>query len=86
MSRHMHCCMDIRGALMHPNDLLGSVTDNKGRKLNKREIQNWLMDELAKGRKVLPLGKACEGFDYQTGCPGHDGPYPPSNTSNPEQQ
>jgi hypothetical protein len=29
------------------------------------------MDELAKGRKVLPTGP-CEGFSYDAGCPGHD--------------
>lgn len=29
-----------------------------------------LCDELAKGRRVLPLGE-CDNFDYQTGCQGH---------------
>jgi hypothetical protein len=66
--------MDIRGALRNVRDLVGSVSDNSGKKLSRREIEDWLMDELAKGRRVVPLGKACEGFDYQTGCPGHDGP------------
>ncbi len=23
------------------------------------------------GIKVLPIGKECEGFSYETGCPGH---------------
>jgi hypothetical protein len=24
------------------------------------------------GRRVLPMSDECEGFDYQTGCPGHE--------------
>jgi hypothetical protein len=27
---------------------------------------------LAIGRKVLPFSAECEGFDYRTGCPGHE--------------
>lgn len=75
-SRHTHCCIDIRGALRNVRNLVGSVKDDSGRKLTRHEIEEWLMDELARGRKVLPLGKPCEGFDYQDGCPGHDGPAP----------
>jgi len=35
------------------------------------EFKNSLYDELAKGHEVIPMGE-CEGFDYKTGCPGHD--------------
>jgi hypothetical protein len=52
---------------------LRSITRNDGTKYRDiHEFRNDLMDELAKGHEVLPLGKACEGFDYKTGCPGHD--------------
>lgn len=23
------------------------------------------------GKKVIPIGPPCDGFSYQTGCPGH---------------
>jgi hypothetical protein len=36
------------------------------------ELRSSLMDELAMGHEVLPLGGACEGFDYKQGCPGHE--------------
>lgn len=86
MTRHAHCCMDIRGALHNIKQLVGSVTNDEGRKLDRDEIFSWLCDELAKGRRVLPFGKPCEGFDYQTGCPGHDGPYPGSPEQRTERQ
>jgi hypothetical protein len=36
-----------------------------------RELRSALMDEIAQGHEVLPTGE-CEGFDYKTGCPGHE--------------
>ena len=67
-----HLCLDIRGALMLPNSKLrGWLRDDDGRLLSPDEARLALMDELAKGRRVMPMGDACEGFDYQTGCPGH---------------
>jgi len=26
------------------------------------------------GKKVIPFSQECEGFSYETGCPGHDEP------------
>jgi hypothetical protein len=40
--------------------------------MNGDEAWNALADELAKGHRVIPVGDACEGFSYQTGCPGHE--------------
>lgn len=73
-SQRTHLCIDIRGALRNARNLVGSVKNDEGRKLTLHEIEEWLMDELSKGRRVLPMGKPCEGFDYQEGCPGHEGP------------
>jgi hypothetical protein len=36
------------------------------------EFRQMCMDELANGHEVLPMGEPCEGFDYKTGCPGHE--------------
>ena len=74
-----HMCVDIRGVLRWKDrDLKGMFTDDNGRTMSADEIRNELYDELAKGRRVLPMSKECVGFDYQTGCPGHpvedDGP------------
>jgi hypothetical protein len=45
-----------------------------GQKLSGKEVREVLYDELAKGRKVIPMGEPCEGFSYDTGCPGHGQP------------
>src|SRR5580765_1797039 len=68
----VHMCLDIRGALMNygPSDYVGMFKRDDGSLMSWREAKATLMDELAKGRKVLPFGD-CEGFDYETGCPGH---------------
>jgi hypothetical protein len=46
-----------------------------------RELRQMLTDELAKGHKVLPIGKPCEGWSWETGCPGHEAPEEPEATA-----
>jgi hypothetical protein len=76
--RHSHMCMNVRGALTNfkAREWVKVVTRDDGTFLTPAEVREWLMDELAKGRRVIPLGKLCEGFSYETGCPGHEGPSP----------
>lgn len=51
----------------------GAFSDEQGRTLSWDEAQSYLFDCLAKGWKVIPLtSNPCEGFSYQTGCPGHE--------------
>lgn len=71
-----HMVLDIRGCLANwsPRDMRGMFKHDDGRVMDPREARNVLVDELAKGRRVLPIGDECEGFDYQNGCPGHDRP------------
>lgn len=75
MSRHIHMCISVRGLLhKHTDDfrrICESVT-NDGKSVTPHEYREYLMDQLAAGREVLPFGEPCEGFDYKTGCPGHD--------------
>lgn len=75
MNKVVHLCLDVRGALMNWSDreMRGVFLHDDGRKMTAREAKNFLMDEIAKGHKVIPCGP-CEGFDYQTGCPGHPTP------------
>lgn len=69
----VHACLDVRGALLNWNDrtMRGVFKDDNGRVLSSREAKNVLLDEVAKGHHVIPIGGGCDGFDYETGCPGH---------------
>lgn len=74
MTRTIHICLDVRGCIHNGEwrrSLVGSCTDDGGRKLTAREILDALLDHVAQGHKVIPFGKPCEGFSYETGCPGH---------------
>jgi hypothetical protein len=63
-----HMCLDIRGAITR--GLLKGFQHDDGREMTEDEAREALFDELAKGRKVIPLS-ACDNFDYQDGCQGH---------------
>ena len=72
MSRVIHVSLDIRGALNWENkDLRGMFKHEDGRPMSAREVKRVLIDQIAAGRKFLPVGPACDNFDYQSGCPGH---------------
>ena len=75
MSTLRHLKLDIRGCLLNwsDRDMHGIFQDDDGRTLPDREAKNLLIDELAKGHRFLACGH-CEGFDPQTGCPGHPMP------------
>lgn len=67
--RHIH--LDIAGAMRRPKGWVNCIT-YKGRLLTTpREVKDFFKYQLMLGRRVLPLSDECEGFDYQTGCPGH---------------
>jgi hypothetical protein len=72
-SRTVHLCVNIEGLLKRRN-LKGWVTDDNDRELSDAKSRAWLREQLAMGRRVLPFAKECEGFSYQTGCPGHEKP------------
>lgn len=74
MPRTVHCCLDVRGALknMARRQLDGMFRHDDGRKVSADEAKEHLMDAIAKGYEVLPFGPPCDGFSYQTGCPGHE--------------
>ncbi len=68
----IHMCLDVRGALANWSDreMRGVFKDKDGRVLSVREAKDFLMDEIAKGHRVIPIGD-CDAFDFETGCPGH---------------
>lgn len=68
-------CQDVRGALKNwSRRQLGQMFKRAdGRRMPADDAMNLLLDELAKGHEVIPIGPACKGFDYSGGgCPGHD--------------
>lgn len=66
-SRTYHCCLSISGTLKRARDIKCFFD-------NAEEGRTFLKQCLAEGKRVLPFGDPCEGFSYETGCPGHDNP------------
>jgi hypothetical protein len=57
--------------------MLSSITRSDGTRYSSvEEFRNALLDEIARGHEVLPMSDECEGFDFKTGCPGHEQPEP----------
>ncbi len=72
MTTRMHMSLDVRGALRWPQRRLANMFRRAdGSYASAYEAVEFLFDQLAAGHKVLPLGE-CEGFSFETGCPGHD--------------
>lgn len=69
-----HMCIDIGGLLNRSDFELARLFTDKGQKQPGALVRQWLKLEQARGHKVLPLGKPCDGFSYETGCPGHTCP------------
>jgi hypothetical protein len=71
-------CISIRGILHNYNTdkkieklFKGCLTDDNGKVItNGRLIREYFLDELSKGKEVLPMGK-CDNFDFKKGCLGH---------------
>ncbi len=67
-----HISVNIEGVLRwSDHDLIHLFITEDGEHRPAREIREWLKLQIAKGRRVLPFGEPCEGWNYQTGCPGH---------------
>jgi hypothetical protein len=82
----LHTSVDIRWLLetRTSRQLADAVTVN-GKRVDDGEIvRNALLNQLAEGHALLPIGDPCEGWDPKTGCPGHrieaiGGPIIPDN-------
>ena len=72
-AKQFHFCIDIEGVLKRSNRELSKLFTDKGRPQPGPLVRQWLKLQLAQGKQVLPLSdQPCEGFSYQTGCPGHN--------------
>lgn len=69
MKTKHHVSLSIEGALRswRSKDYLSAFPDEPNWRISKKRLEL----EAFKGRKVLPFGEPCEGFSYETGCPGH---------------
>lgn len=80
-----HMCLDVRGVLLNwtrpMQKRMAPIFTVNGRQLQTAdELRAFLADCLAEGKEVLPMASDCEGFDYKTGCPGHERPDDPTGT------
>lgn len=86
VSRTTSMCMSVRGGIrmlqQKRRNAKTYMTGSDGRPLSRDEAINALMDELAQGHEVIPMGDhcknpcpyaSCPGFDYGAhgGCGGH---------------
>lgn len=77
--RTTHLGLSVQGVLCWPDKELRKALawlkrDDGQRYRDVRELRHALTEELAQGHKVLPTGAPCEGWSYETGCPGHVAP------------
>ncbi len=66
-----HLSQSIEGALRNwaPADWDIVAEENN---LSVKECKNQFWDLFREGKRLLPMGEPCEGFDYVKGCPGHE--------------
>ncbi len=71
-----HICISVDGVLaMSPSqferEFDNVVRDHTGKMMTTAEVRRHFEEARDKGYKVLPMNGECEGFSYETGCPGH---------------
>lgn len=72
-SRKIHLCISIQGILdWHKRKKIKCLVHESGKAMTDAEARAFLAECLAEGKRVLPMSDECEGFSYQTGCPGHE--------------
>lgn len=66
----IHVSQSVEGAIKNwsKQDWLCMARDNG---CTVDEVKDYFWTCLREGKLRLPIGKPCEGFSYQTGCPGH---------------
>jgi len=68
---NIHLCQDIEGAILNWSAKTWCAV-GKYNNMTAREVKRMFIQYLREGKKVLPISGECEGFSYETGCPGHD--------------
>lgn len=67
-----HMSANIEGMLRNykGKKMDGLLNDEDGKEMSDKQARKFLAECLEKGWRLIPCGD-CEGFDNQTGCPGH---------------
>lgn len=71
MKRIIHVCQSVDGALRNwsKSDWKHMADTNN---VSIGYAKKWMELQRHLGRKVVPIGDKCEGFNYESGCPGHE--------------
>ena len=72
MEKYWHLATTLRDYVECPWKLKYCLTVNGKRLKTTKEVLEFLQEQLAMGHELYPLDESCEGFDYKTGCPGHE--------------
>ena len=73
MRKIRHMSVDITGMLRNygKKSMRGLIKEDNGAEWTDAMVRKYLQECIDKGWKLLPLGKECEGYSHETGCPGH---------------
>lgn len=74
--KRIHLCLGVRDFLKtakFPRDFKHMFKHDDGRSMTPEEARDCLLDELARGHELIPIG-TCDNFDYSAGggCRGHE--------------
>lgn len=71
MRKRIHVCQSVSGALKNWNkEQWAAVAADNKMSVEYLKAKFRIME--FEGKKVIPLHEECEGFSYETGCPGHE--------------
>ena len=69
--RTLHFCQSVSGALRNwDKKQWDAVGRDNGMTGNQVKEKFRIME--FEGKKVIPIHEPCEGFSFETGCPGHE--------------
>jgi len=71
VSRTIHICQSVEGALRNWK-MAEWRSIAKSNNMTVEQVKNEFWKMHGEGKKVIPIGEPCEGFSYETGCPGHE--------------
>ena len=67
----IHHCQSVDGALKNWDRYQWkAVAEDNGMSIERAKFE--FKKYQYEGKKVIPIHEPCEGFSYQTGCPGHE--------------
>jgi hypothetical protein len=71
MKRIIHICQSVTGALKNWDKKTWEAV-GKDNGLTGAQVKERFRIYEFEGKKVIPLHQECEGFSYESGCPGHE--------------